>query len=223
VAHGRREADAGHPAGTGLTSWPAADDQPADPLAAARTICLRLLTTQPRTRAQLAAALQRRGVVPDVAAAVLDRLSDVGLVDDTAFAAAWVESRHAGRGLARRALSAELRQRGVDPATVATAVATVDGDQELDTARALVRRRLPSMIELPEEVRTRRLLGQLGRRGYPGPTAARAVRDVLAEPDVLELLAAVSGPAGSRDCDPAGSTGARHGRHRSADQPDTDW
>jgi len=194
VAPGRRQADAGHPAGTGLTSRPTADDQPADPLAAARTICLRLLTTQPRTRAQLAAALQRRGVAPDVAAAVLDRLGDVGLVDDTAFAAAWVESRHAGRGLARHALSAELRQRGVDPATVATAVATVDGDQELDTARALVRRRLPSMIELPEEVRTRRLLGQLGRRGYPGPTAARAVRDVLAEPDVLELLAAVSRP-----------------------------
>ena len=34
------------------------------------------------------------------------------------FAEAWVESRHAGRGLAKRALAFELRRRGVEPAVV---------------------------------------------------------------------------------------------------------
>src|SRR5690348_9385137 len=84
-----------------------------DPVEVARALCLRLLTVAPRTRAQLAAALARRGVPAEAADAVLGRLTDVGLVDDQAFAAAWVSSRHLGRGLGRRALSAELRVRGV--------------------------------------------------------------------------------------------------------------
>ena len=45
---------------------------------------------------------------------MLDRFTEVGLIDDAAFARAWVSSRQAGRGLARRALSAELRAKGVD-------------------------------------------------------------------------------------------------------------
>ena len=86
---------------------------PADPEAVARGICLRALTGAPKTRQQLADLLANR--VPDEAAeAVLDRYVEVGLIDDAAYARAWVSSRQAGRGLARRALSAELRAKGVD-------------------------------------------------------------------------------------------------------------
>ncbi|HEY2306223.1 MAG TPA: regulatory protein RecX, partial [Streptosporangiaceae bacterium] len=71
---------------------------------AARAICLRLLTAGPRTRAQLATALRKRRIPDEVAEAVLSRFTEVGLIDDAAFARAWVESRHHSRGLARRAL-----------------------------------------------------------------------------------------------------------------------
>ena len=67
----------------------------------------------PRTRAQLATALRKRRIPDEVAESVLSRFAEVGLIDDAAFARAWVESRHHGRGLARQALSAELRQRGI--------------------------------------------------------------------------------------------------------------
>ena len=76
-------------------------------------MCLRLLTLAPRTRAQLADALRKRGIPDEAADEVLSRFEDVGLIDDAAFARAWVESRHYSRGLAGRALSAELKQRGV--------------------------------------------------------------------------------------------------------------
>src|SRR6202020_3376559 len=76
-----------------------------DPEARARQVCLRLLTLAPRTRAQLADALRKRGIPDSVADEVLGRLADVGLIDDAAFARAWVESRHHSRGLAGRALS----------------------------------------------------------------------------------------------------------------------
>ncbi len=71
-------------------------------------MCLRLLTLAPRTRVQLAEALKKRGVPDEAADAVLGRFTDVGLIDDAAFARAWVESRHHGQGLSARALSAEL-------------------------------------------------------------------------------------------------------------------
>src|SRR5262249_23326143 len=77
---------------------------------AARVICLRLLTSGPRTRAQLATALRKRRIPDEVADSVLGRFAEVGLIDDAAFARAWVESRHHGRGLGRRALAAELRE-----------------------------------------------------------------------------------------------------------------
>src|SRR4051794_13115419 len=139
--------------------------QQVDPVEAARSLCLRLLTTAPRTRAQLAAALDRRGVPAEAAEVVLGRLTDVGLVDDQAFAEAWVSSRHLGRGLARRALSAELRVRGVPGETIALAVDALRPEDERATARALVERRLPGTVGLAAQARLRRLAGVLMRKG----------------------------------------------------------
>jgi regulatory protein len=161
-------------------------DPDADPESVARTIALGLLDRQPRTRSELARALARRGVPDDVAAAVLDRFTEVGLVDDQAFAAAWVDSRHRGRGLGRRALSAELRRRGVDEAVVREAVEAVSLDEEEAAARALVARRLPSLARLPVEARTRRLVGMLGRKGVSQGLAFRVVREALAAEAVPE-------------------------------------
>jgi regulatory protein len=146
----------------------------------ARAICLRLLTVQPRTRAELASALARRKVPDEAAAAVLGRFAEVGLIDDRAFAEAWVGSRHAGRGLARRALAAELRRRGVDGETVGEAIATLDTETEERTARELVTRRLPGTRQLEPAARARRLVGMLARKGYPPALAVRVVGEQLA-------------------------------------------
>jgi regulatory protein len=118
--------------------------------------------------------------VPDDAAeTVLGRFTEVGLIDDRAFAAAWVDSRHAGRGLARRALAAELRQRGVAAEEIRTAVDQVDPEQEHATACALVERRLAGTRGLPRETRFRRLMGMLARKGYSEGLAYRVVREAL--------------------------------------------
>jgi regulatory protein len=145
----------------------------------ARAICLRLLTMAPRTRAQLAEALRKREVPQDAAEAVLERFSEVGLIDDEAFAAAWVSSRHTGRGLARRALASELRHRGVDEDTVKEAVEQLDPEQEVETARRLVARRLRATRGLEPAVRTRRLAGMLARKGYGASLAFRVIREAL--------------------------------------------
>ena len=157
--------------------------------AAARQLCLRMLTAAPRTRAELAAALRRRGVPEETAAAVLGRFSEVKLIDDAAFAAAWVESRHHGRGLARRALAAELRQRGVPRDDIKAAVGGLDPRQEIATARGLVERRLASTRGQPLAARIRRLTGLLARKGYSAAIAYRVVREAL-EQEGLDPAAA---------------------------------
>jgi regulatory protein len=147
----------------------------------ARLICLRQLTAAPRTRRQLSDTLRRRGIPDEAAEAVLARFTEVGLIDDAMFASAWVESRHAGRGLGRRALEAELRQRGVDRRDIQAAVENLSPESELATARALVQRRLAATAGQPGEVRFRRLAGMLARKGYPAGLVYQVVRDALAQ------------------------------------------
>ena len=148
----------------------------------AREICLRQLAVRPRTRAELAKALARREISDEVIAEVLDRYDEVGIIDDAAFARAWVSSRHHGRGLAKRALANELRQRGVDAETASEALESLDEDAEAETARALVDRKLRTATGTPDQV-FRRLVGMLARKGYPAGVAIRAVKDALAARD----------------------------------------
>ncbi|WKK25508.1 recombination regulator RecX [Streptomyces olivoreticuli] len=162
---------------------------PPRPEEQARAICLRLLTGSPRTRKQLADALAKRGIPAEVAEEVLARFEDAGLIDDAAFADAWVESRHHGRGLARRALARELRTKGVDSAVIDEAVGQLDSDQEEHTARELVRRKLRATRGLDREKRLRRLAGMLARKGYAEGLALRVVRQALEEEgEETELL-----------------------------------
>lgn len=154
---------------------------PPDPYEEAREICLRQLSVRPRTRAELATALRKQKIADDVAASVLDRYDEVGLIDDAAFARAWVTSRHHSRGLARRALASELRQRGVDTEVVDAALDDLDGATEIATARALVDRKLRSMSSGSPEAIFRRLVSMLARKGYPPGVAIGAVKDALAE------------------------------------------
>ena len=144
------------------------DDAEPDPESVARTIALRRLTVAPQTRAQLDDAMRRRGVPDDVRHRVLDRFGEVGLIDDAMFARAWVESRHTGRGLAKRALAFELRRRGVEPSVVDQAVSALPAEQEEQTARALVAAKLASTRMLDPTARTRRLAGMLARKRMEG-------------------------------------------------------
>jgi regulatory protein len=154
----------------------------------ARQICLRSLEHAPRTRAELAGVLRRKGVTDDVAAQVLSRFAEVGMIDDALFAQLWVSSRQRSKGLAGRALAQELRRKGVDDVSVGEALAGMDPETELSTARALVERRLASTAGLTTDARVRRLAGMLARKGYPAGTAFRVVREALAaEGELAEL------------------------------------
>jgi regulatory protein len=152
-----------------------------DPHDWARQIVLRQLTAAPRSRAQLEQALRKKDCPDEIATAVLDRMEEVGLVDDTAYAGMLVRSQQVGRGLARRALAQELRRKGVDDETARAALDEVDPHDEEDRARALVAKKMRSMSGLEPLVQTRRLAGMLARKGYPSDVSMRIVSEAVRE------------------------------------------
>jgi regulatory protein len=152
----------------------------------ARDVCLRLLTVRARTRAELEGQLAKRGYPDDVSAKVLDRLAEVGLVDDEDFAEQWVRSRHANSGKGKRALAVELRKKGVDGEIISAALAELDPAAERQRAEELVRDKL-RRERLGDDPRsdadvkvTRRLVSMLARRGYGQSMAFDVVSAELA-------------------------------------------
>jgi regulatory protein len=170
-----------------------------DPQALAREACLQLLTLAPRTRAQLADALRRRGIPDDAAQSVLGRFADAGLIDDAAFARAWVESRHHGRGLSGRALTAELRHRGVEDDEIREAMDSLGPDAEAQTARRLVERKLAATRGQPPQARARRLAGMLARKGYPPGLAFRVIREAMEAEGAEVVMDDEELPSGEED------------------------
>jgi regulatory protein len=157
------------------------EQHPGDPEAVARAICLRLLTQRARSRAELAEALRRRGVPDEPAGRVLDRFGEVGLIDDVALAHSLAGAQHRERGLARRAVAAKLRQRGLGDEIVSDAVEDIDSESERERARELVTRRRRALAGLPADAQARRLIGLLARKGYPSGLAYAVVREALAD------------------------------------------
>ena len=144
-------------------------------------MCLRLLTARARTRAELAGQLAKRGYPDDVSARVLDRMADVGLVDDADFAEQWVHSRRANTGKGKRALAAELHTKGVDNDVITSVLNDINPAAERDRAEELVRKKLRRENLSDDDLRLRRrLAAMLARRGFDQTMAYDVVSAELA-------------------------------------------
>jgi regulatory protein len=148
----------------------------------ARALCLRLLTARARTRAELAGQLAKRGYPDDVSARVLERLTDVGLVDDAGFAEQWVHSRRANAGKGKRALAAELHTKGVENDVITSVLGGINPGAERGRAEQLVRARLrrENLGDADDARVSRRLVAMLARRGFGQTMAYEVVSAELA-------------------------------------------
>lgn len=150
--------------------------EPIPDIERARAIAAAYIEYAPRTRAEVERRLNRAGIESAVVMSVVDSLCDTGVIDDRAFALAWVESRSRSRGLGAARLEAELRRKGVAPETIAASLATLDPADQVQKAGALARSFIGSADISDAGVR-RRLAGYLLRRGHSWET----VKQVLCE------------------------------------------
>ncbi|MFI5428164.1 regulatory protein RecX [Aeromicrobium sp. UC242_57] len=155
----------------------------------ARQIVYDRLAVQARSRADLEQTLAKKQVSAEVAAAVLDKFEDAGLVDDAEFAHAWVQARQRSKGLSSRVLAMELKRKGVADGLIRDAL---DGSilrRRSKAAHRLVQTKLRSMSRLDDTTKIRRLTGLLARKGYAPQVAFEVVRHELgAEAQPLESL-----------------------------------
>ncbi len=153
----------------------------ADAEAAFRT-ALRSLEARAHARTDLARKLVRKGHPRPAVDAAVERVADLGLLDDAVFAADFVRTRSSrGRGPAR--LMRDLMVMGVERSLVDAAIAAQwpEGTDDSEVPFALATRRAGQLGNLPRPVKRRRLLAFLARRGYSGRTVSAVVSRVLSD------------------------------------------
>lgn len=139
---------------------------------------LRYLSRRPHAEKEIRDKLSRNRVPSDVCERVIDRLRNASLVDDTAFAEAWVENRSLYRPRSAKALRYELRQKGVASTAIEAALSDFDDEQAAWEAGRKASRRYRS---LPEEVASKRMLAYLARRGFSYRITRKIVDTLLTE------------------------------------------
>ncbi len=144
----------------------------------AREIALRILGSAPRSAEQLREGLRKRNVVEPIIDEIIERYVEVGLLDDAQLAATVARTRHNERGASRRAIGAELRRKGFEQHDIDAALSQIDDDDEFERARELARKRWEKLAGLDHEVRVRRTVGMLGRKGYAPGVAFGVVKSL---------------------------------------------
>jgi regulatory protein len=141
---------------------------------------LKALERRSFARADLSRRLRRKGHAPEAVDAALERVAAIRLLDDGAFALNYVETRSSrGRGPLR--LTRDLLAMGVDRRLIDRALAThaADGVDRSALPLSLATKRAAQLGDLPREVRRRRVLAYLARRGFAGHEVGEMVRKVV--------------------------------------------
>lgn len=140
---------------------------------------LRYLRYRLRSRHEFEERLRRYGYEGDIVDAAVELLTSRGLVDDGAFAGAWIRDRVRLKPKGRRALRAELAAKGVAPETVEAALAeNVDEDEEALARRALAPRREAFRAKGERKGRAA-ITSFLARRGFDAGIARRLAYELF--------------------------------------------
>lgn len=145
----------------------------------AKNVLLHQLSRSMKTEHQLRQVLAKREIPQEVADSVILRFTEAQLIDDGAFARAFVASRIACGGKSRATIRRELRQRGVADDLAAEALEGLDREAEAELALNLARKRMNALASYDRDVRYRRLQGFLARRGFDSEIIRRTLSEVM--------------------------------------------
>jgi regulatory protein len=139
---------------------------------------LRLLAVRPRARRELESRLRQAGFETAEVASELDRLEEVGLLDDGAFARELSDHHMTVRGSSRRAVAAALASKGVSRETIDQTLAGMEEDESV-RALEVAMDRARRLTSLRPEAAYGRLVSFLARRGYDSGISREAARAAL--------------------------------------------
>jgi regulatory protein len=145
----------------------------ADPTSDAFEVALAGLRRKERTNAELTAWLERRGYGAEEIEVAIDRLTEVGELDDERFARRYAEDKRELRGWGAERIREALLARGVEPFLAEAAVESDSREAQVGRARDLLAGRGQRLAKDADRARA---LGYLTRRGYEYEVAYEAIR-----------------------------------------------
>ena len=153
----------------------------------ARNIVLKLLERGPKSSAELATALEKHEIPAEIIKHVISRFSEVELINDQAYAQQVVDASRRTKGLARSMVKRKLADKGLDQEVINQVVADISDEDELAVATELAIKRFGQLGKLDPDVRNRRLVGFLQRRGFGSGVVFAAIREAEANAVKSEL------------------------------------
>ncbi len=153
-------------------------DDPEIVLAAA----LRFLETRARSVAEVRRRLGQAGYRQELVQGAIDRLGELGVLDDESFARSWVESRDRARPRGEMALRRELSLKGVDRGLVDEVIAERgegdDPEPDATAAKRLLERRGASLLRVTDpRARRQKVYALLARNGFDPTTCGTVAAD----------------------------------------------
>lgn len=139
---------------------------------------LLFLSYRARSEKEIRQNLLKHEISEEAIEETLQKLRDAGLANDNEFAQAWVENRNTFRPRSKRALTVELRQKGLDDEAIQASLSAVDEDA---LAYAAAQKRAARFKDL-EWVEFRKKLSEfLARRGFSYSVIAPTVSKIWSE------------------------------------------
>ncbi|MCI0399226.1 MAG: RecX family transcriptional regulator [Chloroflexi bacterium] len=146
-----------------------------DTLERAKQSAYHFLSYRPRSLAEVRRNLLDKGFDDAVVDQALERLAELNLVDDQAFARYWVEQRETFKPRSRLALRQELRQKGLSREEIDEALADVD---EPAAAYKAGQKKATQWAHLPEAEFLIKMGRFLQRRGFSYATVEDVAREI---------------------------------------------
>ena len=154
-------------------------DDPEVVLAAA----LRFLEARPRSATEVRRRLTEAGYREELVTRAIERLAELGVLDDAAFARAWVESRDRARPRGERALRSELARKGIDRQLADDVLeerAIDQPDADAAAARRVLERHAHALARVADpRARRQRAYALLARNGFDSETAVEVIAATL--------------------------------------------
>ncbi len=144
---------------------------------------LRSISRRPHAEQEIRRKMQRRGLSRSVQESVLNRLRSAGLLDDADFARIWVENRTAFRPRSARALTIELRQKGISKTEIDSALEDFD---EAEAAYQAGQKAAHRWKNVSEREFRKKVRGYLSRRGFSYSMITSVISRLMAEITFLE-------------------------------------
>lgn len=139
---------------------------------------LNFLSYRSRTEAEVRTNLAKADVGPELIEQAVERLKRSGLLNDQQFAETWVENRSEFRPRSRRALTYELKHKGIPEEMISAAVEGLDEEQ---MAYLAARKKANKYFSLDWPGFKQKMYAYLARRGFSYEISAPIVTRIWHE------------------------------------------